>query len=558
MTSATITPLFDIDDGFCIVHKTQTLSGEPLRGRVNAAAARLASLGLKPGDRVAMCAPKSIDLCVLMLATWAAGAVVVPLFSGLKAKQVRHILSDSDPALVFAGARDFEMIADAHSAKTWPLDHFGAPEVREIAAAATTASTAGIDGSDGIAGIAGIAGIDEAAGIAPQPDSRVTDGDAALIVYTSGSTGQPKGVVFSRSNLVLGAKSVARFMRLAGDDRVLCLLPFSFDAGLNQFLSALIAGATIVLIDFVHASQIEESCATHRITSMTAVPGLWSRIGVATWRDSARLHIRRIGNTGGHLQAELLKRLQDTFSNANVFLMYGFTEAFRATYLEPSLVAAKPHSVGRPIPFASVAVVSEHGRLCVPHEIGELVQFGPLVTLGYRNLPDENAVKFRPLPDSLLTELMGAQGRRYSFDPTHATSAAWSGDLVSIDEDGDIVYRGRKDDLIKVNGFRICAGDIEDACVEAGLEIAIAIGMTHGDEEGVVVFGKRADASPDEREIRDRLRAGLPAYMVPKHILWLDDFPLTPNGKFDRQALRTLALQQTGAPALTSSTTRAL
>ncbi|WP_069373504.1 AMP-binding protein [Herbaspirillum seropedicae] len=518
METENLMQLFEIDDGFCIVYKSEAHKGGQLRERVNAGMENLRSLGVRSGDRIAICGPKSTDLCVLMLATWGVGAVTVPIFSGLKTKQVRHILSDSEPTLVFAGMRDFAMVAQAHGGTTHPLEHFGtqahvtsaAPQCGDFYASAAA----------------------------------VTEAAPALIVYTSGSTGQPKGVVFSRSNLVLGSRSVARFMHLTNDDRVLCVLPFSFDAGLNQFLSALTVGATVVLIDFVHASQIEECCATHGITSITAVPGLWSKIGMATWRDASRRSVRRIGNTGGHLQVELLKQLQNIFSNADVFLMYGFTEAFRATYLDPGTVARKPHSVGRPIPFASVAVVTEEGRLCAPDEIGELVQFGPLVTLGYHNLPEENAVKFRPLPVGLVDELMGPRGRHYVFDPAHATAAAWSGDLVSIDEDGDIVYRGRKDDLIKVNGFRICAGDIEDACVEAGLAIAIAIGMTGGEEEGVVVFGKCADASTGEREIRERLRFNLPTYMIPRAIFLIDDFPLTSNGKFDRQALRALALQQ--------------
>ncbi|WGS52282.1 AMP-binding protein [Paraburkholderia sp. D15] len=532
MTHDISTPLFDIDDSFCIVYKGEPHGGAQLRERVEATVATLRRLGLKRGGRVALCGPKSVDLCVLMLATWAAGAVAVPLFSGLKTKQVRHILTDSDPALVFAGARDFELVKSAHEGQTWPLEDIDAIDTVAAGFARDAEQTAVPDTTP-------------AATTPRQPAPAITtEGEPALIVYTSGSTGQPKGVVFSRGNLVLGAKSVARLMRLASDDRVLCLLPFSFDAGLNQLLSTLIAGATAVLLDFLHASQVEECCATQRITSMIAVPGLWSRIGAAKWSDRARLHVRRIGNTGGHLQTELLKRLKGIFFNADVFLMYGFTEAFRATYLDPASVAAKPHSVGRPIPYASVAVVSEAGRLCGPHEIGELVQFGPLVTLGYRNLPEENAVKFRPLPAGLIDALMGPEGRRYAFDPAHANSAAWSGDLVSIDEDGDIVYRGRKDDLIKVNGFRICAGDVEDACVDAGLALAVAIGITEGDEESIVVFGKRGDAAVQEAGVRDRLRASLPAYMVPKQILFLDDFPLTANGKFDRHALRTLALQQ--------------
>lgn len=512
--------LFAIDDGFTIVHKGESYAGASLRERVDRAVARLCDLGLRPGDRVAMCGPKSVDLCVLMLATWEVGAVAVPIFSGLKEKQVRHILDDSEPLLVFSAERDFHLVVTANDRETRALENFD-----------RAGTNAALEESQ-----------NDRAALAPATSAM--DGAPALIVYTSGSTGQPKGVVFSRANLVLGAKSVARFMRLTADDRVLCLLPFSFDAGLNQFLSALVAGAKIVLLDFVHASQVEACCMSQRITSITVVPGLWSRISAVNWRDEARLSVRRIGNTGGHLQGELLKRLQGIFANADAFLMYGFTEAFRATYLDPALVARKPHAVGRPIPYASVAVVSEAGRLCAPGEIGELVQFGPLVTLGYRNLPEANAVKFRALPEGLVATLMGPRGRYYAFDPFHAATAAWSGDLVSIDEDGDIVYRGRKDDLIKVNGFRVCPSDVEEAFVEAGFAVAIAVGITGSDEGGIVVFVKATDRSPDERAMFDRLRATLPGYMVPRCILSLDAFPLTANGKFDRQALRELASEQ--------------
>lgn len=523
MRSETAGPLFEIADEFSLISKGVSYRAAEIREAADAAAKALRDLGVGRGDRVAMCAPKSFEFCVLMFATWTLGAVAVPMFSGLKAEQVRHILHDSDPRLVFAGARDIDLVRSAYgdsvlALETLKLRGEAGPLARDVPNRADSCDA-------------------------------MPDAEPALIVYTSGSTGLPKGVVFSRGNLVLGAKSVARFTRLASDDRVLCVLPFSFDAGLNQLLSALIVGATAVLIDFMHAGQIEDACAKHGVTTITAVPGLWSRVAAVRWRDEARMRVRRVCNTGGHLQAALLRKLQTIFSHADVFPMYGFTEAFRAAYLEPSMVAKKPYSIGRSIPFASIAVVSEDGRLCGPGEIGELIQFGPLVTSGYRNRPEENAVKFRALPEGLLSALMGPEGRRYAFDPTHAGAAAWSGDLVSIDEDGDLVYRGRKDDLIKVNGFRICPGDVEAGCLDAGLSAAVAIGVIAGDDESIVVFGKRNDSTPDEAALIDRLKQTLPAYMVPRRIVLLDELPLNANGKFDRTALKALAVPPVGVAA---------
>lgn len=116
--------LFAIDDGFTIVHKGESYAGASLRERVDRAVARLCDLGLRPGDRVAMCGPKSVDLCVLMLATWEVGAVAVPIFSGLKEKQVRHILDDSEPLLVFSAERDFHLVVTANDRETRALENF--------------------------------------------------------------------------------------------------------------------------------------------------------------------------------------------------------------------------------------------------------------------------------------------------------------------------------------------------------------------------------------------------------------------------------------------------
>ena len=152
-------------------------------------------------------------------------------------------------------------------------------------------------------------------------------------LYTSGSTGLPKGVMLSHANMWLGAASVARYLGLAADDVTLAVLPLSFDYGQSQLLSTWYAGGSVVPLDYLFPRDVAKACARHGVTTLAAVPPLWVQLTETEWADEATQTMRRLTNSGGALTADLVRRLRAQFPTARLFPMYGLTEAFRSTYL---------------------------------------------------------------------------------------------------------------------------------------------------------------------------------------------------------------------------------
>ena len=220
----------------------------------------------------------------------------------------------------------------------------------------------------------------------------------AAIFYTSGSTGRPKGVVLSHRNLIVGAESVSNYLGNDQDDVILSALPLSFDAGFSQLTTAFSVGAHVVLLNYLLPADVIQLCARHRVTGLTCVPPLWIQIADQDWPADAARYLRYFANTGGRMPKATLDRLRSVFPAARPFLMYGLTEAFRSTYLDPAEVDRRPDSIGKAIPNAEILVVRPDGSLCDPGEEGELVHRGALVAMGYWNDPERTAERFRPAP----------------------------------------------------------------------------------------------------------------------------------------------------------------
>jgi acyl-CoA synthetase (AMP-forming)/AMP-acid ligase II len=282
--------------------------------RVGELAGWLASSGYAPGARVATWLPKSIEACLMPLAAPRAGLVHVPVNPVLKRAQVAHILADSDASLL--------LTAEGRAAT---LEAGDVPEGCQLASEAGRAD--------------------------PLPPSNADPNGLAALMYTSGSTGRPKGVMLSHANLWLGAVSVAHYLKVAPDERVLAVLPLGFDAGQSQLLSTWRAGATAVPHDYLLPRDVMKAVQRNGITSITAVPPLWTQILALDWGD-AGASVRRVANTGGALIPALIERMRTCIPNADIVPMYGLTEAFRSTYLDPREVADHPTSMGRAIPFA--------------------------------------------------------------------------------------------------------------------------------------------------------------------------------------------------------------
>jgi acyl-CoA ligase (AMP-forming) (exosortase A-associated) len=520
-----------------LTHKDVTLSYAQLWDAVSGAAGLLAGLGLRTRERVAVYLDKRPETVAAIVGTSLAGGVVVPVNPLLKARQVAHILGDCDVRVLVTSPERIDLLTgELDSCKA--LEHVvvvggqgsggsrpGGPAVTPWRVAEEVGAAGGVAGSG--------FGVDT---------------DMAAILYTSGSTGRPKGVVLSHRNVLVGAESVSHYLDNTADDVVLAALPLSFDAGLSQLTSGFAVGAHVVLHNHLLPADAVRLCARHRVTGLTGVPPLWIQLAGADWPAEATRHLRYFANTGGRMPRATLRRLRELFPAARPYLMYGLTEAFRSTYLDPAEVDRRPDSIGRAIPNAEILVVRPDGTECAPGEPGELVHRGPLVALGYWNDPERTAERFRPAP-----------GR----DPgiTTAELAVWSGDLVVRDDEGFLSFVGRTDDMIKTSGYRVSPTEVEEAAYDTGLvRDAVALGVPDdrlGQRIVLVATPATPGGTPDAAELLAALRRALPLYMVPSRIDLRTELPRSPNGKFDRPALRAQAAaaadpaadaDRTGAP----------
>jgi acyl-CoA ligase (AMP-forming) (exosortase A-associated) len=360
-----------------------------------------------------------------------------------------------------------------------------------------------------------------AVGDALAPSAR-DPGELAALLYTSGSTGKPKGVMLSHANLWLGAISVAHYLGLTPRDRTLAVLPLAFDYGQSQLLSTWAAGGHVIAFDYLLPRDVVRAVGRHDVTVLAGVPPLWIQLVEADWSEGEGVSLRTLTNSGGHLPEPIVRKLRSLFPEARLHLMYGLTEAFRSTSLDPALADGHPESVGKAIPFAEVMIVREDGAEAAPEEEGELVHAGPLVAQGYWNDQERTAGRFRPAP---------------SFSK-HGGVAVWSGDRAVRGEDGLIRFRGRDDAMIKVSGNRLSPTEIEEAALaSAAVSEALALGVKDerlGQAVMLIAVPRGEDA---EARLRAFLAAELPAYMQPKEIVWRSALPLSPNGKVDRAAL---------------------
>lgn len=475
--------------------KAGTLTFAQLEDAVGRLAAWLAAQGFAPGDRVAGWLPKGVAASLLPLAAPRAGLVHVPVNPLLKQAQVVHILADSGARLLVTRA--------ARAASLAPEALPGGLILRQ---------------EDAV--------LDQAASLAPLPPSQADAGALAAILYTSGSTGRPKGVMLSHANLWLGAVSVADYLRLCPDDRVLGVLPFSFDYGQNQLLSAWAAGACVVPLDYLTARDVVKAVEKEAVTTLAGVPPLWVQLVEAAWPPETAARLRRLTNSGGALSTALVGRLRARFPQADLYPMYGLTEAFRSTYLPPAEVAAHPESMGRAIPHAEILVCRPDGSVTQDDEPGELVHCGPLVAQGYWNDPARTAERFRPAPAA----------SRYGG------RAVWSGDTVRRAADGLLYFVGRADAMIKSAGNRISPTELEEAAQAVpGVAEAVALGVPDARLGQAVLLLVHPSAGEEKAAVsamvHDRLKRDLPNFMMPRQIETVADFPRNPNGKLDRVAL---------------------
>jgi acyl-CoA ligase (AMP-forming) (exosortase A-associated) len=490
-------------DKIAIVDGDDAYTFGQLRGAVTCLADELRANGVERGDRVGVFLPKSFAECAAIFAPSLVDAVLVPVNAVLKPNQVAHILDDCEARALITTKALAETLSEALG---------------------DLASSLHIIAIDDLA----LSGGNEAVCF-DRFSSKAIGEDLAAILYTSGSTGLPKGVMLSHRNMVAGTRIVRTYLSITSDDRLLSVLPFSFDYGLNQLLTTVEQGATLVLLQFRFGDELVKAIAKHEVTGLAGVPTIWAILSKAapSLAKTPLPSLRYITNSGGAVPTATVKRLRDLLPDTEIFLMYGLTEAFRSTYLSPSEVDQRPTSIGKAIPESEVFIVNDQGLLAKPGEHGVLVHRGPTVSLGYWKRPDDTARVLRPNP--LTPQAQGGE------------TVCFSGDLATSDEDGFLYFVGRGDAMIKSAGYRISPAEVEEVLMSSGQFRQVAvIGLPDewvGQKVHAVAVPLIDHSDPDAAAALKEAAIALPSHMVPAAIEVIAELPMTANGKVDYKAL---------------------
>ena len=486
------------DDAVAIRTRDEATTFAALGRRAAAIAAALRDAGVGPGDTVAILVRRPADAAAAFFAALGVGAVGINVNELYRPRQVEYVLGHAPARVLLTSA---EVLA-------------ALPRAIETTATILDLDTVPQDGGAFV------------------PVPRPADAPAQ-VTYTSGSTGQPKGVVMAHANLWAGVRIVAGYLGIRRDDRIGSLLPFSFVYGFNQLTLALHTGATLVVERSALPQEIVATIRRERVTVLAAVPPLWLQLlGVGAFRDQPVEHLRVVTNAGGRLPPATVRQLRQAQPQAQLFLMYGLTEVFRSTFLPPDEVDEFPDSMGRAIPQSTVWVVGDDRRkLCAPGEVGELVHGGPTVGLGYLHDLESTARAFADNPFLV----PGEEGPK---------RVVYSGDMVRRDETGRLFYVGRRDRMFKTLGFRVSPDEIADVLYASG-QVREAIVVTEPDTQrgerivACVVLNEGASVEA----LRRFCGVELPRYMQPARYDVRTELPRNASGKHDVRAMKQAILE---------------
>lgn len=499
-----------------LVYKEARLTYGEVAQKTTSVALGLRNCGLKKSDRIGIYLDVSIAQVLSIFAISQAGGVFVPINTLLFPQQVVHIANDCQMKGLIITASKLMALGSTLKEMT-SLEFIVVVSDKEI----PKISLATYNFKE-----------------LTQQDTPATwqdwgiEKDLAALIYTSGSTGKPKGVMLNHAQVMAGSSIVSEYLKITKSDRILAVLPFSFDAGLNQLTTAFQQGSTLVLISFIFARQIIQTLIKEKITALAGVPTLWGLL-VQPRSSMAKHqfpHLRYITNTGGKMPQTVLATLQKYLPNTEIFLMYGLTEAFRSTYLPPEQLDTRPTSIGKAIPNTEILVVNEAGQPCKPGEVGELVHRGPTVSMGYWGQPELTAQRLRNHP--FHPQEFGSQEK-----------VCYSGDLVTTDEEGFLYFVSRRDTMIKSSGFRISPTEVEEVLMASQkLQAAAVVGVADD------LLGQAIKAFVVENEgtkldielLLEFCAQKLPRYAIPQQVEILDRLPQTTSGKVNYSALRTL------------------
>ena len=451
-------------------------------------AGELRRQGVARGDRVVIFLHNSPEAVIAVFATLLAGGVFSVVNPGTKADKLAYILNNCTAKALLTEPRLAAIAAEAR-----PL----AP-----ALGATL--------------------------VAPFPDAAEAslpfpgiDLDLAMIAYTSGSTGFPKGVMMTHANIVAAATSITTYLESSPDDVVLSVLPLAFDYGLYQALMCAKVGATLVLEkSFAYPAVLIEKMRAERVTGFPLVPTLAAMLlQMKSLEPGMFPSLRYVTNTAAALPVAHIERLRMLFPGARLYSMYGVTECKRCTWLPPAELERRPGSVGIPIPGTEAWIVDDTGDRVPPGTVGQLVVRGAHVMQGYWEEPEATRRALRPGP--------------YPWE-----KVLYTGDLFRADEEGFLYFVGRMDDIIKTRGEKVSPKEVENVLYElAGVREAAVIGVPDPLLGNAIKAILATDGSLTERDVIRHCAARLEEFMVPASVEFRGELPKSDNGKISRREL---------------------
>jgi len=475
--------------------------------RANALAAALVASGVERGDRVVVFGDNTAETCVAFWAVLKANAIVSVVNAQTKLDKLAYYLND---------CRAKAMVTDVHLERTWRP---ALERTKHLVAVISSGSGVGREGivvpwNEALSAHEG----------APPPRRTSLDVDLASILYTSGSTGDPKGVMLTHRNMLTAATSISTYLGVREEEVILNVLPLAFDYGLYQMIMAVRLGARLVLErSFTYPAQVLKRVVEERVTGFPGVPTIFSILAELKQRQPLDFSgIRYVTNTAAALPVKHITVLKEIFPEARIFSMYGLTECKRCTYLPPEDLDRKPTSVGIAIPNTELWIVDENGEKVGPNTVGQLVIRGATVMKGYWEKPEATAKKLKP-------------------GPVPGEQVLHTGDYCKLDDEGYLYFVGRMDDVIKSRGEKVAPKEVENVLYNLqGVRDAAVIGV---DDE---LFGQavkaflvlEAGVSFTEKDIVRHCQAHLEAFMVPKHVAFVPDLPKTDTGKIKKTDLR--------------------
>ena len=466
------------------------LSYEALAARAAAFATQLHQQGVKRGDRVVVFLQNSADSVIAVFGTLLAGGVFSVVNPGTKSDKLAYILNNCTAKALVTEPRLVDIAKAARER---------APALMAMLVAPFSSAPGGVLPSPGI------------------------DLDVAMIVYTSGSTGFPKGVTMTHANIVAAASSITAYLEMRSSDVVLSVLPLAFDYGLYQALMCAKVGATLVLErSFTYPAVVLEKLKAERVTGFPLVPTLAAMLlQMKHLAPGTFPELRFLTNTAAALPRAHIERLRELFPQARLFSMYGLTECKRCTYLPPEQLAERPESVGIAIPGTEAYVVDEQGVPVPPDVVGELVIRGAHVMKGY--WADE-----------------AATARVLKPGPHPWEKVLHTGDLFRTDAAGYLYFVGRKDDIIKTRGEKVSPKEVENVLYElAGIREAAVVGIPDPILGQAVKAIVAAEEGVTERDVIRHCAARLEEFMVPSSVEFRSHLPKSENGKIARRELAT-------------------